>query len=106
MAPHSCPLTLRWITSNITAVSSGSLTRKKKKTDSESNLKIVLFVSVYHEDSNAAQRHHRHKEPEPKPRPLRVGDTEKPGLEGMTLHFQVLREDRFFVLVSYLVFLR
>lgn len=43
---------------------------------------FIYFLSVYHEDVNAPQRHHRHKE-EPKARPLRVGDTEKPGPEGM-----------------------
>lgn len=44
---------------------------------------FFFFLLVYHEDANAPQRHHRHKE-EPKARPLRVGDTEKPGPEGLT----------------------
>lgn len=46
----------------------------------------VYVLLVYHEDVNAPQRHNRHKE-EPKARPLRVGDTEKPGLEGNFNYF-------------------
>lgn len=60
--------------------------RNKKKDNGTSFVPTNIAVNYvqhnrfYHEDVNAPQRHNRHKE-EPKARPLRVGDTEKPGLE-------------------------
>ncbi|XP_063752700.1 splicing factor C9orf78 homolog isoform X2 [Eleginops maclovinus] len=60
--------------------------RNKKKDNGTSFVPTNIAVNYvqhnrfYHEDVNAPQRHQRHRE-EPKARPLRVGDTEKPGLE-------------------------
>ncbi|KAM8865136.1 splicing factor C9orf78 homolog [Synchiropus picturatus] len=60
--------------------------RNKKKDNGTSFVPTNIAVNYvqhnrfYHEDANAPQRHQRHRE-EPKARPLRVGDTEKPGVE-------------------------
>lgn len=61
--------------------------RNRKKDNGTSFVPTNIAVNYvqhnrfYREDVNAPQRHQRHREPEPKARPLRVGDTEKPGLE-------------------------